>query len=154
MAYCVKADLLVGDMPVSDAAATQFINIATDEIDSRLGVRYVMPLTGGADPHATLAVKRVCILLATGRLLMAHAVGGEDQQVNAYGLYLLREADSLLRGLELGEPPLVGVDVRPGLESTGTGPVVLQQDLVSPIDSFYGYATTGVITPYLPGSMA
>ena len=93
MAYSEVGDLLIGDMPVGVLTSKQkFVDDATNEIDSYIGVRYVTPLSlADTDPstgwpnaiprHVRLHISRINNHLASGRLILAVAAGGEDQRV-------------------------------------------------------------------------
>lgn len=153
--YCAEADLLVGDMPVNPASAAGFIQAATDEIDSALGVNYALPIDlTAADATVELYLKRVAALLATGRLILAQSVGSEDQSTHAYGRYLLEEGKMLLREISTGDMVLYGVPRRDEFLTAGNGPSIQQEDQFSPIDAFYSYAMRGNANAYFrPGDL-
>lgn len=149
MAYCEPADLLVGDMPVSEPRAQAFIAAAAEEMDMRLGTVYTVPFQGLL-PAAEIALKRVNVLIATGRLVMAQSVATEDYSPNAYGTYLMREGRDLLEGMVNATVLLPGAEPLPGAGSF-RGPTVINEDTVSAVDAFYGFAMRGESTEYRPG---
>lgn len=151
MAYCQPDDLLFGDMKVSDQNMVRWITAAEDEINQRLGVIYILPPGAGADETANLILKRLAVLTATGRGMMAQPAAGEDNGVNAYGRYLLDDAEKIFCDLIDGTLDLIGVDKRPELASAGNAPSVIWEDSVAPVDAFYGFATRGESPLYTPG---
>lgn len=141
-------------MPVNAARADTFIQAATDEIDATLGVQFTLPIDFGAagvDPSVELILKRLAVLLATGRLIMAQAVGAEDTTTHAYGTYLLREGRALLQAIDEGTTVLIGVSRRPEYATSGNGPSIVQEDSESAMDAFYGFATRGESFAWRPG---
>lgn len=149
--YCEPDDLLFGDMTVSPNNQVKWINAAQDEINQRLGVIYVLPPPDTADPTAFLTLKRLAVLVATGRGMMAAPAAGEDNGVNAYGRYLLEDAEKIFCGLIDGTLDLLGVPKQPELASSGNAPSVVTEDSVAPVDAFYGFAVRGEFTQYVPG---
>ncbi len=152
--YCERGDLLIGDLPLPANMAEGFIQAAVDEIDSVLGVNYILPIdTALADPTADLTLKRIAVLLASGRLIMAQATGSEDEGVHAYGMYLLREGKDLLCKVESGALPLIGVTKREEYADTGNTPYIKQEDSVSPIDAYYSTVSRGIFKRFVPGDL-
>lgn len=105
MAYCVAGDLLLGDLVISASVDKNvFIQEAADEIDSKLGFIYKLPLAPpGTDPvtpdswkllphHEVLTLKTINVRLATGRLILTLDIAGQETQLHAYGWYLIKEA--------------------------------------------------------------
>lgn len=84
----------------------KWITSAADTIDGKLGYIYELPfiLTGsGALPgYQILVLKEINAKLASGRLILAQDVGGEDSTLHAYGLYLVKEATDELMALANG----------------------------------------------------
>lgn len=152
MAYCEPDDLLFGDIPISPSNQVRWIGAAEDEINQRLGVLYVLPPGSGASATALLILKRLAILVATGRGMMAQPAAGEDNGVNAYGRYLLDDAEKIFCDVISGELDLIGVDKLPELISSGNAPSVVMEDSVAAVDAFYGFATRGEYTLYTPGA--
>lgn len=143
MAYATEEDLLVGDLELHPALDVEkFINDAANEINSKLGTVFQVPIPVGStatvEPHARLTLKRINAHLASGRLILAVAQGGEDGSLHAYGRYLVNEAQGEIRQI-LADPEgmLPGALVRDDL-LTDTGPTIAQQDATSPVEAFYG----------------
>lgn len=146
--YCEHEDLLLGDLPITADDAEKFILAAGDEIDAVVGMRYSLPIPEVAGSAAWNVLKRISVLIATGRLVMANSVASEDSSPNAYGMYLLEEARSMLSDIKRGELDLVGVPLLPPtgnvvVSDTGNAPTVIYQDSVSPVDAFYDMAMNG-----------
>lgn len=161
MPYSAAEDLLIGDLELHSALDPQkFVQDAADEMDSHLGVRFLVPIDTGntstVEPHAILALKRINNHLATGRLILAVAVGGEDDSLHAYGAYLVREALAALAAM-IADPEayLPGAEVRADLPAT-TGPTIKHQDSESAVSRFYdeymGVGTSMLPAPWLPES--
>ena len=102
MAYSAEADLLIGDMMLSGTVdKTKFIDGAAEEIDAKLGFIYKLPLNPLDEavelPLAQrLLLKTINNKLASGELIMAVAIGGEDTALHAYGNRLVQEAKAEL----------------------------------------------------------
>jgi hypothetical protein len=152
MSYCTPDDLLFGDMSVSSSNAVRWISAAEDEINQRLGVMYVLPPAPPAEELTLLLLKRLAVLTATGRGMMAQPAAGEDNGVNAYGRYLLEDAEKLFYALLSGETILPGVDKQSELIASGNAPSVVTEDSVAAVDAFYGFATRGEYTLFTPGA--
>ena len=90
----------------------KFIDFAAGDMDSKLGYRYVTPIDTTALPvHQLQLLMSINAKLATGRLIMATAVGGEDTAVHQYALYLVKEAEMDLMSIANGQVDLVAVEV-------------------------------------------
>ena len=150
MAYSKVEDLLIGDMPVGVLTSKQkFVNDATNEIDSYIGVRYETPLnledtdpdTGWPNPiprHVRLHIARINNHLASGRLILAVSAGGEDFQVQAYGRSLIEEAVLALRQIQDGSYDIEGAVQNPTEgEQRPRGPIIHNDDSESLIEGFY-----------------
>jgi hypothetical protein len=137
--YCETEDLLLGNVPIPTTAA-KYVQDAADEMDSRLGLRYVTPviLDGNvpAQRPGVLLLKRINTWLASGRLLMALDAAGEDDQVHQYADRLVREAMAALKMIEDGEILLPGAEPVNPTESRTTGPVASWGDDASPVEEY------------------
>lgn len=159
MAYCDSSDLVLGGIPMpAETTATTYVNAAADEIDSYLAGLYVTPITvpmipdsvppAPVDPRhrqTTLTLKRINSHLASGRLITALASGGEDDQVHAYGLMLIREALAALNQLKTGIPDLQGVVKHEIANEASLRGAVYNVDPTSQVEDFYGMAAPGGI---------
>lgn len=155
-AYCEVDDLLTGDIPTpAYLDVPGMVQDAADEIDSKIGHLYDTPIdvtdSGAAARWVKLLLKRLNVFLATGRLLMAAAAGGEDDRVHAYGSYLIREATAALNKIVSGEITLEGV-TGPANEAvvSDASIILLNLDPESHVEAFYGRLMTPPAFPYAP----
>ena len=125
--YSEVRDLLTGDLTIgSTVNRDKFVQDATDEINSRVGFVYELPLNPAPATHIALTLKRCANLIASGRLILALGAGGEDLSLHAYGESLLREGQSILHAIESGQIDL-GCD-KLAVHSEGNAPTILQGD--------------------------
>jgi len=136
MAYSTVDDLLLGDMAFSDRVdKTTFIDDAADEIDSKIGVLYALPLNISLlDTRAKATLKRINNWLATGRLILSMAAG--DKDLNKYAEYMITTALAALAEVASGAVGLGGAVLADTSANSGTGPSILNHDSVSAIDVF------------------
>jgi phage gp36-like protein len=138
VAYCAIEDLLLGDVPVSKSVDQQkYVNDAADEIDMLIGHRYVTPVDLSAlQRPGKLLLKRVNVLLATGRLIIAVAAGAEGGRLNQYGSSLVKEALAWLEQIANGGILLEGATLTDSTNTT-SGPSIKNKDTASGVDAFY-----------------
>lgn len=141
MAYSEVADLLIGDIPLGTRVDPQkFVNEATDEVDSQIGVLYETPIemneAGPVARHARLLLKRVANHLASGRLILALAAGDEDTTVHAYGMSMVREARGVLNQIAAGLVDLPGA-TKHEVVGQSNGASIKNYDEFSGVDAFY-----------------
>jgi phage gp36-like protein len=148
--YCDPGELLVGDLPIGDEDRTRFTQAATDEINSKLGSRYVLPLSG-ISPHALLNLKRACQLIATGRYILAAGTASEDGAPNAYGLYCLREGQDILKAICDGDIELTGAARVESMANSAFLPSVVLGDASSAVDTFYDFTMRDRNVGWSPG---
>lgn len=165
MAYCSKTDLLTGDIPLAGkyGDGTSFVNLAADEIDAQIGHIYVTPVVfDESDPQkaakvrpAKLLLKKINTLLASGRIILDQAAGGEDDNLHAYGKSMVDEALVLLSGLMAGKIVLTDAPIIEGTETKANGPSIAQADPYSLVEGFYVRYGLGasVVVPGLPAPM-
>lgn len=148
--YSEVGDLLLGDLP-NPRDAEKWVQDATDEINSKLGLRYVVPIvvdqTVPANLVTVLLLKRINNHLASGRLLCAKAASASQQEVNQYGMSLLREAISALNSLVAGEMTLPGATFIDAEDVGQSGPIISNLDAQSNVEAFYGMVTTPASYP-------
>jgi hypothetical protein len=146
VAYCAKEDLLTGDIPLAGkyGDGTSFVNFAADEIDAQIGHVYVTPIVyaNPLDPKskpAQLLLKKINILLASGRIILDMAAGSEDNNLHAYGNSMLREGINLLKMISSGQIDLYGATRvnAPDVVPDNTAVSVIQDDPYSLVESFY-----------------
>lgn len=132
-------------MPLSPAiSVAKFIDDAADEIDVRIGHRYVVPLNVGAgttlSPLAITTLRIANARLASGRLLMAQAQAAQDSSIHAYGNYLIHEADTLIDSIANSSVDLEGAETIV-VEGETSAPTISNVDDASAVESFYGHFT-------------
>lgn len=155
MAYSTVGDLLLGDMP-APPNAEQYVQDAADEIDSKLGLRYTTPIVVDDSPAnrvTNLLLKRISTHLASGRLILAQAVSGENQYVHAYGQKLIKEATDALDQLSSGDLVLPGAEYLNTDDVVVSGPVINNLDAESNVESFYGFVQQDPLTYVPPGTV-
>lgn len=142
MAYCDPEDLLKGDIPWPSrfGDGTSMINLAAEQIDSMIGHIYVTPVDILVPPSenrpSQLLLKHINILLASGRMVLDMAAGGEDNDLHAYGQRLLEEALNMLAKIVKGEIQLSGA-TRIDEAKSQTGPMITNEDAESLVEAFY-----------------
>ena len=150
--YCIAADLVVGNVPLpASADVNVYIKNAAEEIDAKLGSVYVTPII----PDEAIANSRVAVLtlkninahLASGRILTALTAGGEDNEVHAYGLMLIRGALDALRQLATGDPALYGAPKLTNYSESKRRGGIYNIDEFSQVESFTQLAMPGGLLP-------
>lgn len=111
MPYCDDEDLLLGDLRVAgEVDLSRYVRSAAEEIDSKLGVIYKLPLQVSPQPdpapspndwtalpeYQQLLLKNINIKLASGRIIMMLAMSEEQANLHAYALRLVTEATAEL----------------------------------------------------------
>lgn len=141
MAYSEVVDLLVGDIVLGSVDPEKYVNAAADEMDSRIGFVYQLPLPTVDTTPEPLSLQAAAILkninnkLASGRLIMAQSIGAERHEVHAYGKSLVDEAYAELALVLNGALPLVGAPPVEGVDTTG-GPAIYNRDEVSSVEAY------------------
>lgn len=140
-AYSAVVDLNKGDIPLQmqHGDGSQAIRTAADDIDAQIGHIYVTPVVVSDDPKfrpTRLLLKRINNLLASGRLMLDMSAAGEDDNVNAYGLQMLREGLALLGQIQNGTIVLAG-GPRTDSGAAAAGPSIKNEDAVSLVEQFY-----------------
>lgn len=109
MAYCEQIDLLVDQNMYADPTEKdRFIKFAAESMDSKLGYVYVTPIvTTSLPPNQVSLLRTINAQLATGRLIMSRSVASQDSQVNAYAMYLIRQAETDLMAIANGAVDLL-----------------------------------------------
>lgn len=148
--YSEVGDLLLGDIPVPSDAG-KWVQDATDEIDSKLGLRYVTPIivdeTVPGNRTTTLLLKRINNWLASGRLVCSKAASTSQQEVHAYGTSLIVQAIAALDQLVSGDIVLPGAAFVDTDDVGKSGPIISNVDSASLVESFYTFVTTPEILP-------
>lgn len=159
MAYCTEGDLLLGDMSIGTVDTDKWIDAASDEMDSKLGFLYALPLAPCPDaeedellPVEVLLLKDINAKLASGRLILAQYVGGEDSSQHAYGVALVREALEALMCIANGDVQLTACKTTaPDLVDNSRLPAGLVYDEESLVTAFERTVHRGVTTWADPG---
>jgi hypothetical protein len=150
MAYSALNDLLIGDVAAGTNLNLQaFVQAAADEIDAKLGYRYLVPLDQNAiAPYAWASVKQCANKIASGRALMAMNASGEHTSLHAYGAALLKEGMGMLECMSSGDIPLPGaLPVANPPSADGDAPTILVYDQYSAVDTFYDYVMHPPLAP-------
>lgn len=160
--YSDVADMLTGNIPVSPGIGTKYVQDAADEIDSVIGKIYKTPLNvapgadetpPGAGPMtrpSRLLIKRISNWLASGRLMLATSAGGEDDQLHAYALYLVKGATDVLMAIARGEVDLEGAEKQDEEGDEGVyGPLISNVDPESNVEGFYDRIVFAPPNPYV-----
>lgn len=149
--YSTVDDLLLGDLRVSGRVDKNwYVAEAGEEIDSKIGQIYTLPLSDDLANHSRLLLKRVNNQLATGRLIMA-VDGGSDDSLHAYGLDLVRSALAELESIASGLTLLSGTPRHNG-ESGTPGPAVVNEDAYSAVAAFEQNVMAGRAAVWQPGT--
>lgn len=155
MGYSTIEDLLLGDIPLPPNAA-KYVNDASDEIDSKLGLRYVTPIVVSddvANRSTKLLLKRIANFLASGRLILALASPQEVQFQNAYARDLVNSATAALDAISSGDVPLPGATYLDTTDLGTSGPIINNLDAASNVESFYDFVTQDPLTYVPPGAV-
>jgi hypothetical protein len=168
VAYCTKDDLLTGDIPLAGkyGDGTSFVEMAADEIDAQLGHMYTTPIefddstpeSEAINRPAKLLLKKVNRLLASGRIVLDMAAGGEDNNLHAYGASMWQEAVSLLDKIACRDIVLVGAPlIETAAADENTRVSITNEDPYSLVKGFYDryaielvFPTPGVLGPMRP----
>lgn len=143
LAYCALEDLRIGDLSTPTyTSPEQYIVNAAEEIDIALGHIYVTPFAVEEIPEnrpTLLFLKKVNWLLASGRLILDVAAAGESDNLHAYGKRMLDEANAMLKTLTRPNDPLVlvGAVLLPSSQPAPVGPIILNEDPESLVETFY-----------------
>lgn len=142
VAYSVKEDLLLGDIPISPVMnPDKVVQDASDEIDSKLGHLFETPFDLSEDSDlarpARLLIKRINNFLATGRLILAIASPEENQTVHAYGWQLIQEANAAIAAIASGDITLEGVEIIEQENAQVSTPLISNLDEESSVEAFY-----------------
>lgn len=134
--YSDNDDLLLGDLTLgTNVNKDAYVKAAGNEMDSRIGYVYVLPLPDTIPDHAKKLLSKINNHIASGRLLMAVAAGGEDSALHAYGSSLVQEGYNDLALVLSGTLPLDGA-TRQGASDAQAGPTIANQDEFSAVAAF------------------
>lgn len=158
MPYSAVSDLLVGDLLISNKVdKAKFVTDAADEIDSKLGFRYKIPLTP-IPPATVLPIHQILLLkginnkLASGRLILTLDITAEDRSLHAYGLRLVTEAMNDLMLIANGDIDLTVDPLLPANEDDSKVPAIKNFDAESGVDAFYNQVMREEPWYWMPGA--
>lgn len=142
VAYSEVADLLTGKIPTPSSLDPQkYVDDATDEIDSKIGLIYKTPIDLGefsdVPRPVRLLLKRINNFLASGRLILAVASPQEQANLHAYGWSLVREATAALDSIASGEVTIDGAERLTDDTVAITAPLISNVDSESNVEAFY-----------------
>lgn len=155
MTYSTVGDLLLGDMP-APSNASSYVQDASDEIDSKLGMRYQTPIVVDDSPAnrmTNLLLKRINNWLASGRLILAQAITGEMQYMHSYGRQLVKDAEAALDQVVSGDIVLPGAEFLNVGDVGVSGPIISNLDAQSNVESFYSFVQQNPLTYVPPGQV-
>lgn len=135
MTYSAVGDLLIGDVSLVGVDSERYVVSAFDEMNSRLGYIYELPIVMDAGTAGALTLKKINNFIASGRLILAVASGAEDNSLHAYGQSLLQQGYAELALVLNGSLPLVGAD-RILADTAVGGPEILSHDSASGVEAF------------------
>lgn len=152
MAYSDTSTLLLGNIPLpAGDRAEKAVENAAREMDSMIGLRYVVPVTPSGPQEHTVKSLLFTInnWLATGRLIEELTASSQTVEIHAYANNLIQQALSTLRSIMLGEIILIGC-LTVGEDGSGTvnatGPVVANADPSSPTNYYYNEIDNPLVT--------
>lgn len=146
--YCAPEDVFLGDLDVPRyTSVEEWVQRAADEINATIGQVYRLPLdlntANPANAADLLLLKKINSYLATGRIILSSAAGGEDNQIHAYGKHLI---DAALRELALIRNGSSVIEAGVQIDSSKTrGPLISNRDAVSYVDEFFGSNGTAML---------
>lgn len=164
MPYSVIGDLLLDGVLLKPGFDKQkFVDDAADEMDSKLGWLYSLPLSPeGVEPlgtwedlpaHQVLTLKQINNRLASGRLILAIALPGEQNTLHAYGYSLVQQALADLMQLANGVVELDANKLAPASEFTSRAPSITNPDSESLLAGFENTVMRGVPWYSRPGAV-
>lgn len=141
--YCSVDEMTLGDVRMDESIKRQYIEKASDEIDSHLAEIYVTPLPystadSGQLRRTSLVLNQVCIGLATGRAILGQAGSKQSDQVHAYGRWLVERALKSLQRIVDGEITLEGTGVLKVDKSNKVSGPLVSNMFESQVARFYG----------------
>lgn len=153
MAYSDTEDLLTGDLLISATVdPAKFVEDAAEEIDSKLGFLYVLPLPADMPLYQQKLLKQINNKLASGRLIMGVAIAGEDNSLHAYGNRLVAEAMNELMLIANGKVDLDAPLATPFGEKSKV-PAGFNHDEESAVDMFEAHVMRGQSAYWNPGEV-
>lgn len=155
MAYCEESDLMTGDLTIGPRVdKPSYIDGAADEMDVILGILYETPISvGGLSDSSAKLLKKINRFMASGRLIMALAAGGEDSELHAYGWSLVQQAQADLHCIANGSLKLEGATAKDGALGA-RGPSIVNRDNESATEVFEQFVYREGNVYWAPGESA
>lgn len=146
--YCVKEDLLLGDLQVPRSVQLdEWIQSTADEMDAWLGQVYKLPIeldpTTPGHQADILLLKKINRFLATGRIIISANAAAADNRLHAYGAQLVADAERELARITAGRTVIEAGELLVTPELRSSALVITHRDSVSYVDEFYGSTGTG-----------
>ena len=112
--YVEEDDLLLGELTdtlSSSVNPTQYLEMTAEEIDSKLGVMYVVPIDVATLPNSQGSlIKSIHRKLCSGRIIMAATIAHADGAIHQYALRLVKEAQMELMAVANSDVVLLGAE--------------------------------------------
>ena len=164
MPYVEEEDLLLGElsgMLPASVSPTQYLDMTGEEIDSKLGVLYVVPIDIAILPNSQGSlIKSIQRKLASGRIIMSATISHSETSVHAYGMQLVKEALMELMAIANGDVVLVGAERVTGdgtprgdvpdaetTDSLARVPTASNRDALSAVETFEKNFMTQYVLP-------
>ncbi|AUV60623.1 head-tail adaptor [Gordonia phage SteveFrench] len=156
--YCTTASIQTHVQNIklpSGATWESLAETASNEVDSRLGLRYVTPFQVSPNDPSQRAtaywLQNVTSMIAAARLMLSISAPGSQDNANSYGQYLLQNAGRLIDDVVSAKVDLTGVPEVAANDSVIQGPTILNEDAFSQVDVFYdNFAPEGIMPGLKP----
>lgn len=141
-AYCQPEDINLGDIDLPrDTTIETWIKATADEIDASLGQKYQLPFSFDPskpqDRADALLLSKINKFLAMGRLLCTISSAHEGAELHAYGKSLIGDAKAEISRIMSGTVVLESLTLVTDPNVQYDGPMILNKDAESFVDSFY-----------------
>lgn len=150
MAYSSVEQLLLGNVPlptgVNEVKSQNAVDRAADEIDGALGTIYQTPIraTGPNQRAVDALMRNVSNWLASGRLIEELTASTQRVEVHAYAQSLIAQAWAVLNQIISGQIVLPGVPGNGTTDLVFNGPIIVNKDTASGVETFYDNMPTPV----------
>jgi len=141
--YMTSSEVSFGDMPLPSWVDLEgVVQQAANDMDAVIGLRYKLPLRlNPEDPNhrpILLMLNKINRYLVIGRVVIDAAIGHEDNSLQAYGNYHIRQAEAALKQIGDGKVEIPGAELLPSLiDDRRTGPMIFNKESRSLVDAFY-----------------
>lgn len=155
--YSAVDDLILADLQVADSVDKEkFVLSAQEEIDSKIGFLYALPLPFEGMPyHERILLKQINNKLASGRLILTLDIAGEETALHAYGLRLITEAMNELMCIANGDVDLTAPQTNPDQATADLNklPSIVNRDAESAVDQWENHVMRGQPSYWRPGEV-